>query len=413
MGYDVVLTDAHVGAADIDIDTKSGQIRVRMDVTDIVLDIEVDTSIFASPAPATITIDRVEGEARFDPSVGLDGLIDVGMDTLSLEVSGLDMNLDLELGIFADAFDAIVDASIGAAESGIVDTLEDQLSTSIPEMLEDALSSLAISTDVDIAGSIYTVSVVPERVDVKARGVELPMLTKVTPASEIAAYLAEGPTGSPYEGYATPTFVTADGGLEIAFSLDFFNQVFRALWAGGMMDTAMTDEDLGVDMAEISLIMPGLSDLTLRTEALLPAVVVLNPDEESKYQVYIQVGDLYVQVHDGPVTEDSLYMELYVSGFAPAEVGLNADGTAFTFDIGDPTVYVDVIEGGTSPLAPERAEAVFDVLMPLVLPEFGGGLTSIPLPGLDGFSLGGVELVMMGPDGKKGYACLAGNLTVE
>jgi hypothetical protein len=412
MGYEVTLTDATIGDADIDIDTKSGQIRVRMDVTDITLDLVFDSDI-VSGVPATVTIDQVDGEARFDPSVGSDGQIDVGLDTLDLSVTGLDMDIDVELGIFDGALDAIVDASVGAAEDGIVEAIEEQLSESIPELIEDALRSLSLSTTLTFADANYILTAEPQRVDVEPGGIEIPMRTLVTPESEIAAFLADGPNGSPYAGYGKPSFLVSDGGIELGFSLDFFNQVFRAFWAGGMLDTEMTDEDLGLEMSTLALVLPGLTDLTMRTEAMLPMVAILNPDELSNDQVILQLGDLYVQIHDGPVTEDSLYMEIYVSGVAPAQIELSDDSTAFEIEIGEPTVYVDVTEGGTSPLSPDGAEAAFDVLLPAFLPDVTGALTAIPIPGIDGYSIDDMELLMLGTGGIKGYVGIAGDLSLD
>ena len=243
-------------------------------------------------------------------------------------------------------------------------------------------------------------------------GIELWMETTVIADEVRAAHYDTGPD-VPNAGYGEPTFASTDGGAEMAISLDFANQALYGFWSGGILDTQMTDEDLGIEMAAIGLVLPGLTDLTLVTQATLPPIVVPYSDGETDENVQLQIGDLFVQIYNGEPSEETLYMELYVSTKAPASLTTTATGDEISLSLGDPMVTVDVINpSGSSPTA-SGAEGAFELLIPVFLPEITGAFGEIPIPSMAGFSLTGVSTSMIGTGGAQGYLGLSGDLVRE
>jgi hypothetical protein len=149
------------------------------------------------------------------------------------------------------------------------------------------------------------------------------------------------------------------------------------------------------------------------TEALLPAVVVPYRDGEEDENVQLQVGDLFVQIYDGEPSEETLYMELYVSTTSPASLTTSAAGDEISMTLGDPVVVVDVVYPAASSPEAAGAEGAFELLLPVFLPEITGAFGEIPIPSFAGFSLTGVSTRMVGTAGPQGYLGLSGSLEID
>ena len=87
--------------------------------------------------------------------------------------------------------------------------------------------------------------------------------------------------------------------------------------------------------------MPGLTDMVIATEPLLPPVARPRGDDADTvdgetYNYDLQLGDIYVAVYNGEATEDDLYMSLYVSTEAPMSLSASSDGTSLGWSSGSP-----------------------------------------------------------------------------
>jgi hypothetical protein len=118
-----------------------------------------------------------------------------------------------------------------------------------------------------------------------------------------------------------------------------------------------------------------------------------------------------VQLYNGVISEESLYMELYVTAVAPVDLGAGSGGAEVTLSLGEPTVMVDVSYTDEAyTVTTESTEALFEDLMPLYLPEITGAVGSIPLPEFEGFTLSGLSTDMIGTDDPPGYWSISGSL---
>ena len=103
--------------------------------------------------------------------------------------------------------------------------------------------------------------------------------------------------------------------MGIGISLDFLNQMLYQIWGGGLLNMSLSGDELGLDGDEIALIFPGSSDLRISVDPLLPPVAA--PQPANPEQLELQIGDMYLALHNGPLEDQDVRLELYMSLFAP------------------------------------------------------------------------------------------------
>ena len=119
--------------------------------------------------------------------------------------------------------------------------------------------------------------------------------------------------------------------------------------------------ELGLDGDEIALIFPGSSDLRISVDPLLPPVAA--PQPANPEQLELQIGDMYLALHNGPLEDQDVRLELYMSLLAPLD--LNASATALGVEIGEPLVYFDVVYPEANSMYADSSESI---LQAFVLP---------------------------------------------
>jgi hypothetical protein len=412
VSYSVDITDVTIGDVDIQLDTYSDELRAIVTISDV----DVDGDVYATGVGTndiTLTVSTLTVTAMLSPSVGPGGAVSVGVTSVETTTAGLVFDAGGAAGVIesiVEFFGLDVD---GLIEDELTTAVSDAVRDEIPALVGDSLESIEVSQAFPVGDNTYTMTATPTSVDVGSSYVDLSLETTFIPGSYGAAYLADGPDGSPYMDYAAPSFLATPGGTELGLGLDFFNQALRAFWAGGMLDTSLTDEDLGVDVAAIALVLPGLTDLTLVSKAMLPAVIVPQTDPEIEEELELQVGDLFAEIYNGEVSEENLYMQLYVQVRAPASLEATSAGDALSIELGDPVVYVDVVYPDPSSREAAGAEAAFEVLLPLFLPEITGAFGEVPIPSFEGFGLEDVETALDSTGSPDGYLVLSGDLSVD
>ncbi len=174
------------------------------------------------------------------------------------------------------------------------------------------------------------------------------------------------------------------------------------------MNQTVTGEELGLDMSTIMLMMPGLTDMSIITEPLLPPVALpQETDTDDEWDYVLQLGDVFVTIYSG----EDVYMSLYVSTEAPMALSAAADGTSIGLELGEPTVMVDVVSTSSDySVTIDDTETLFADLMPLYLPEITGAVGEVTLPSIGGFSIGDISTSMAGSDPVPGFFLLSGEL---
>ena len=148
----------------------------------------------------------------------------------------------------------------------------------------------------------------------------------------------------------------------------------------------MTFSSLGISSSDLELLFPDASDLRVTVEPLLPPVAV--PDGSD---LELQVGDLYIALHNGSYASGDIRMELYANIFAPLEI--LASSSAISANVGDPESYFDVVYPTSGS---DAAESLLDELIPLLLPTLTDAIGEIELPTFQGFTVSGINTTLTG-----------------
>ena len=395
------LQNFSISGTELDIDPKAGG---YLDTMARILNPYMDWSASGSvvgisySSSGYVMADNIQLDMDLTPSVS-GGQLHVATSNVSGSTTNFDFDLDSWVYDVVQFFGINVDAIV---EGYMVDALVDMAESEVPDLVNDALSDLEIAESFDMDGQTYHLDALPSDVSVDEYGLTLEFASYVTADSwEIAASPDPGSLVYPY---TPPALGNAGTQMELALGQDFINQVFFALWGGGMLDMEQTETDLGLDMDELSLFLPSLSALTVQTEALLPPVAV--PGTGTAL-LDMQIGDLALSLFDGEPIESNLFLRVYVSLIAGLDLTATAQNT-LSAALSDIEVYFDVVAPTDGSRYTASTEAFLEALMPLLLPSLTDSLGEIPVPDFAGFTLGALGMTLEGPEW--GYLVASGDL---
>ena len=385
--------------------TEEGVITARLSMEDILLELHTEGYV---DGVGTVSASAIHVDISFVPAVTEDGYMEV--TEFSLEVLPPE---DLVVALDDDLTDTADTLGIDPAElieEQLTGALYDVIADSVPDLLAETLGALAFDQEFELSDNTYTLVSRIQSIDVDDAGVTFVGRTEV----DVAEVVSDGdglPEGFPKFGYSMPSIGESGSGTQFSLSSDMLNQLMFAFWQGGLLDQQMTDEDLEIDMALISLVLPGMEALNMITTPLLPPVVVPRADWAEGHEYDLYLGDMMVQIHDGEVTDDSLVLELFISAIAPMALGAEEDGWSIEMELSDPVVYADAVYINPAfAVTPSEVETLFVSLMAGYLPELTGALGSVPLPEIEGMSIVDITTGMDGGDEPPGYWVLSGSL---
>ena len=400
--YSVDLNVGNVsyGAASLDLDTKgNGTIDVVFTIPSLNIDWWANGTVvgIGYSGSGDITADSIVVTANLSAAVP-NGILAVTINSVSTSINNLDFDMDGWLYDVIDIFglDGVIEGAVqGAVEDAVSGAVEDE----VPALLEDILQSLEIAQELDLMGATYSFIGRPSSVFISEDGLELGLEANISGDQWILPTTGEG---SLYASYQSPLWDTSTG-MGIGISLDFLNQMLYQVWGGGLLNMSLSGDELGLDGDEIALIFPGSSDLRISVDPLLPPVAA--PQPANPEQLELQIGDMYLALHNGPLEDQDVRLELYMSLFAP--LNLNASATALGVEIGEPLVYFDVVYPEANSMYADSSESILQALIPFLLPTLTDALTEIEIPSIEGFSIAGVS-----SSTNDGYVRLSGQLQI-
>ncbi len=388
-----------VGPGTLDIDPRAdGRIGILFSVDGVSIDwwgngVVAEVGYSGS---GDITSERIDVTVYLNATVNNNQLV-IGIDEVNTDLVNLNFDMDGWVYDVISFFglDGVIE---GIIEDALVDAVQGAVEEEIPPLLEDLLQSLEIAQELDLMGSSYSFSGLPSSITVDEYGIELGLEANLM--TDAWLHADEG-LGSLYGGYPSPTWV-AGTGMGIGLSMDFLNQLLYQIWGGGLLDLEMGSEELGLGGDEMDLLFPGATDLRITVDPLLPPVAV--PDINNN--VELQIGDLYLALHNGPIEDQDVRLELYLTLLAPLE--LTASGEAIAANIGEPILYFDVVYPDANSPAALSSEALMQALIPYLLPMLTDAITEIEIPSIDGFGILNVSSNL-----QDGYLKLSGDLELQ
>ena len=232
-----------------------------------------------------------------------------------------------------------------------------------------------INETIDVFGTTYTLSAVPSSLAIDNYGIELGLQTAISSSNWVMPSLG---LGSLYQGYAPPSF-SSFSSINIALSMDVLNQLLYQVWGAGFIRQELSLSEFGVGGDELELLFPNATDARITVEPLLPPIATTN----SAGVLEMQLGELYIAIHNGDYSDGDIRLELYSHIFAP--LTLSASASSVGAELGDPTSHFDVVY---PELGSEGTEALLEALIPALLPSLTSALSSIEIPSFEGFSIG-------------------------
>ena len=201
--------------------------------------------------------------------------------------------------------------------------------------------------------------------------------------------------GSLYSSLSSPTF-SSTSSVNFSLSLNVINQLLYQVWGGGAISQELSFASLGIGGDELDLIFPDATDLQITVDPFVPPVAVINGSD-----LELQMGDLYIAVHNGDYSDGDIRMEVYAHIFAPLEI--TANSSAISASVGEPNSYFDVVYPTAGAAS---AEGLLDQLVPLLLPSITDAIGELELPSFQGFNITGVSTTVI-----NGQLILTGNLS--
>jgi hypothetical protein len=290
----------------------------------------------------------------------------------------------------------------GLVQGYMEDALDDAIRDEVPALVEDLFQDLELSTEFEVLDEPLSMTALPEDIEVDETGITIDLETSVTVSEWRYETMGEG---SLHYGYATPSW-TGSPGMILGLNADLLNQLFYGLWGAGVLELTLTEDDLGISAEDLSILFPEMTGLTITTDPLLPITIVPDSTGSSIYE--LQFGDMLVTIWNGEVLEGNELLQVYVAGFGGFDVEMSSDG-ALDPILGEMDLYFDVIVPEANTAGAADTEELFAVLMPTLLDSMIGGLSSLPIPEIDGFMMTSMTVSSGGAEG--GFVTVEGDIS--
>ncbi len=292
----------------------------------------------------------------------------------------------------ADAFGVDVEDDVQAS---IQDGLTALLTRDLPPLASAWLQDLELSRAITLNGGTVNLTAKPSAVGVTASAVAM------TLSSRASAQTWAKPTpglGSLHGAYALPND-NPGAPFAASFSLDLLDQLLYAAWGAGMFDFELDAEDLGLDPAALTSLVPDLIDPVLYVDLGLPPVLL--PSATGQVGARLQLGEVGFTIRDRAVPNRLPRVAVYAA--LTSTVDLQVHDGALRATVADTEAWVDI----TIPFDADAAlESLLAAALPEVLPMVLDIVGEVPIPDFAGVAMTGLDVEMAGPT--KGYVRVKG-----
>lgn len=300
---------------------------------------------------------------------------DIHLDNPSVSLTGLDVDLGGIPGAVVDILDlnALLAPVLGWATEKFV----------VP-MINTELDGLNQTKTISVLSSTVDISVTPASINFTSAGGLVELNTSIRAHGDSGKFV--------FVDNVVPAMDLSHG-FSLAVADDAANQALASMWsAKGLDDTIDLKNgsygDVGTlyDSVEIGTLAPPFVDASNTANGLV-----------------LTIGDLMATFRNGA----SVATEAAINAQVGLKVVPNADGT-LRFDVGQPTVYVDVLDqgvDGANQLSNAQFEAITSFALARVISVGSASIGTIPLP-----AIGGVGVTDLAISPQTGYLVVAGDV---
>jgi hypothetical protein len=376
-GWDAVevygdIDEITFSQARIDATPGDGVLELEITIPDLFVDLQAYGEVIGIDFDTDASMTSTKAVITGTMLLGVDGAggLTVDLTDPTVELKGFDYDTsllpwDIEDYLFVDSIRGVVE-----------DMLLEKIKALVPPLLEDLLSGLDLSMELDLMGAALSVSVDFTAATIDSDGVALSTSVEAS-VPMVGTKVYPGFLGSAPVSPALSTRAPVSG----AISDDLVNLMLFQAWRGGVLDRTMSTEDGSLD--PLMLLPLKAEEGSIQLTANLPPVAV-----EVDGGLQLQVGELIVDIHS-PGGELGEYLQVAVSVYIDLDITL-VDGVA-ALELGEPTLSMMVLHsdwGASSETTTRLIEEMLpiDSFMMLL-----GGL-EFPLPALAGLTLEGADI---------------------
>ncbi|MEJ7597670.1 MAG: hypothetical protein WKG01_07160 [Kofleriaceae bacterium] len=368
------ITKVDLAGADFDLVPTSGglQFAAVLENVEVGLHLQYAASCLDGSRDVTVgaTRVRVAGLMAF---VADDSGFDFKLQNPDVQLTGFDVDLSGVPGAVVDLLD--LDTKMGPVLAWATERF-------VTPLLNKSLAGLNDTKSLDVLGKTIDVTITPADVRFDVTGAQIVLDTVLRARGDSGRFV--------YVENVRPVLDSSKG-FQVAISDDAANQMFTSLWSAGGLD-ATIDLKTG-PYGEVGTLYDAVE-----ISAKAPPFIDASGDK-----LGLTLGDLIITFKNGgaTATEVALNAKLAVA------IATNADGT-LRLDVGEPTVYVDILDEGVegaNPLSGSEFEAIVSFALSRAVAAGSGAVGAIPMPGAGGVA---VQNVSVGQ--QTGYMVVNGDL---
>jgi hypothetical protein len=378
-GPDCLYGQAHiksmdVGTADIVMAPQNGGIFMSAELKNVKVGMHLQWAVACADGSRDITIAASKISVQGMLKVGVAGRnFDISLQNQNVDITGFDLDLGGVPGTIVDMIhlDSAMGPILGFATERFV----------VP-MLNKTLAGLNEVKTVELFGKQVDVDVKPQSVEFTREGGTVLLNTTMRAKQDSGTFV--------YVSNTTP-IMDMSHGFQLAVADDAANQLMTSLWSAKGLDATL---DLKTGMYGT---VGQLYD-SVEVSAKVPPYV-----DASGEKLMMTVGDMIASFKLGSAVETAVAINAEVA----LEVINDADG-ALRFDVGDPTVYVDILDDGVegaNVLSNSEFEEIISFALSRIVAVGSGSVGAVPLP-----SFGGVAVTSLSIEEQFGYLVVAGEV---
>lgn len=371
------ITSMTVGDASVQLSPQTGGLYLDGELSNVKIGMHLQWAVSCLDGSRDIVVSADHISVTGDMAIGLTATndFDISLDSPTVKLTGFHMDLG---GVPGEIVSLLhIDSALGPVIGWAVTKF-------VTPMINNTFAGLNQTKTVAILNSMVDISVKPNELDFSSQGALIKLDSQIR---------AHGDTG---------TFVFVDNqvpamdvshGFNLAVADDAANQALASMWSAKGLDDKIA-------LANGSYGDVGTLYDTVEIETLAPPFV--DASDASKGLV-LTIGDLMAKFEN----QGSLATEAAIQAQVAIKVDTNTDGS-LKFDVGDPTVYVDVLDEGVegaNQLSNAQFEAIASFAVSRVISVGSASLSSIALP-----TFGGVGVTDIKINPQTGYLVVAGEV---
>ncbi|HEU4612742.1 MAG TPA: Ig-like domain-containing protein [Kofleriaceae bacterium] len=368
------ITSLTVGDADIVMAPQYGGVFLSGELTNVRVGMHLAYAVSCVDGSRDIVVSAQRVSVQGMLKVGLIGRdFDIKLQNQNVQITGFDVDLGGVPGQIVDmlSLDSAMGPVLGWATERFV----------VP-MLNNALAGLNDTRTIDVLGTQVDIDVEPSQIDFTPEGGKVLLNTTLRAKNDSGSFV-----------YVDNTLPDMDmsHGFQLAVADDAANQLLTSVWSAKGFDKSIA-LDTG-SYGEVGKLYDAV-----KLEVAVPPYV-----DATDGKLTLTVGDMVGSFE----LAGSVVTQVAINAEVELKVVKGSDG-ALRFDVGTPTVYVDVlddaIEGG-NPLSNAEFEAIASFALSRIVAVGSGAVGAIPLP-----SVGGVAITTLSVEQQNGYLIVDGEV---